>query len=200
MQPKKSLDIRDDKSVMEALKNDRDGKVFEIVYRHYYKPLCAYAMQSLSREDAEEVVQSTMLWLWDSRETIVPVSLKSLLFTIVKNKVIDKASKARLVDRVHRMLAQKHQAAFDDPDIYFETELYNLFAQALKKLPKKYRTTFEMSRFDGKTHIEIAQELNVSKQTVNYRIGKSIEILREELKDYLPIFMLLLGRDFWHHV
>jgi hypothetical protein len=45
-------------------------------------------------------------------------------------------------------------------------------------------------------HREIAEKLNVSPQTVNYRIGQALKILRKELKDYLPLF-LLYGMAFW---
>ena len=37
------------------------------------------------------------------------------------------------------------------------------------------------------THKEIAEKLNVSPQTINYRIGQALKILRSELKDYLPL-------------
>jgi RNA polymerase sigma-70 factor (ECF subfamily) len=47
-----------------------------------------------------------------------------------------------------------------------------------------------MNRFEKLTHKEIAEKLNVSPQTVNYRIGQALKILRKELKDYLPLFLL----------
>ena len=42
---------------------------------------------------------------------------------------------------------------------------------------------------------EIAEKLNVSPQTVNYRIGQALKLLRIALKDYLPLFILYFGLD-----
>ena len=42
----------------------------------------------------------------------------------------------------------------------------------------------------GKTRQEIAETLQVSIKTVDYRIQQSLKILRERLKDYLPILAI----------
>ena len=63
----------------------------------------------------------------------------------------------------------------------------------LNKLPDSFREAFEMSRNQMLTHKEIAVILNVSPQTVNYRLCKALDILRVELKDYLPLLLLLFS-------
>ena len=49
-----------------------------------------------------------------------------------------------------------------------------------------------MNRKQHLTHKEIALKLNISPQTVNYRIGQTLKQLRVELKDFLPLIMLLM--------
>ena len=68
-------------------------------------------------------------------------------------------------------------------------------AEALRKMPPEFQQTFRMHRLEGMTHIEIAARLNVSPQTVNYRIGQTVRLLREELSDYWPLLVLLLCPD-----
>ena len=80
----------------------------------------------------------------------------------------------------------------DDPDFYLNNELERLFEQALAKLPDEFRLAFMMNRSEGKSHKEIAAELHVSPQTANYRICQALRILRKELRDYLPLLLLLL--------
>lgn len=188
------INIADNKATIKALHIDTDGKTFDIVYRHYYKGLCAFAVRMVPRAEAEEIVQGAMMWLWENKSTLIPeMSLKSLLFTIVKNKALDSYAHTRLKERIHQTILTKIENKFDDPDLYLENELFRLFHDALEKLPENFRRTFEMSRMDGKTHQQIADELNVSIQTVNYHIGQSMKLLKKELKDYLPIFLFLLG-------
>lgn len=169
-----------------------DTNSFEMVYKYYFKPLCAFASQYVSGEVAHGVVQETMMWLWENRETIIEeMSLKSLLFTIVKNKCLNKVKALQVRTRVHSDIIEKYSEEFESPDFYLENELYEIYTKALKKLPQTYREAFEMSRKQQLTHKEIAEILKVSPQTVNYRLGKALEILRKELKDYLPLLLIL---------
>ena len=45
-----------------------DKKAFNTLFRRYYPILCAYAHRFVDLEDAEEIVQDVMLWLWENRE------------------------------------------------------------------------------------------------------------------------------------
>ncbi|MDR1436601.1 MAG: RNA polymerase sigma-70 factor [Candidatus Symbiothrix sp.] len=179
----------------ETINNLRSGNpdVFDTVYRNYFKSLCLFSSQYVSREEAEEVVQETMLWLWENRGGLIPeMSLKSLLFMIVKNKSLNRVSHDRIKSTVHQKIARKFEAQFNDPDFYLYNELSDLLTHAIEKLPKDYRVAFEMNRLDNMTYKEIAQTLNVSHQTVNYRISQALKILRVELKDYLPFLLFIL--------
>lgn len=186
------LDLKDNEKTIRLLRND-NGVYFEVVYKYYFAPLYSFATQYLAREKAEGVVQETMLWLWENRSTLISeMSLKSLLFTIVKNKCLNKVNHEQIKNRIHQTIKQKYEEQFEDPDFYLENELFQLFREALGRLPENFRQAFEMSRMGGLTHKEIAEKLGVSSQTVNYRLGKALDILRNDLKDYLPILLALL--------
>ncbi|MDR0691937.1 MAG: RNA polymerase sigma-70 factor, partial [Prevotellaceae bacterium] len=174
-----------------------DEYYFESVYKTFFPGLCSFSSQYVSLEEAKEIVQETMLWLWENRTSLIPeLSLKSLLFTIVKNKALNRITQNATKSKVYQQIEKKYQQQFNDPDFYLQKELMSLFNEALNKLPAEYRKAFEMNRFEKLTHREIAERLNVSPQTVNYRIGQALKILRKELKDYLPLFFLY-GTTFW---
>jgi RNA polymerase sigma-70 factor (ECF subfamily) len=185
-------DFSNNTEVIHTLRHD-NGAYFEVVYGYYFPLLYAYATQYVAREEAKEVVQETMLWLWENRGTLVAeMSLKSLLFTIVKNKCLNKTNHTHIKNRIHAAIREKYERTFDDPDFYLENELFALFHKALANLPDELREVFEMSRMDGLTHKEIAERLAISRQTVNYRLSKALQILRENLQDYLPVLLALL--------
>ena len=82
----------------------------------------------MSGEDAQEVVQETMMWLWENRETIIEdMSLKSLLFTIVKNKCLNRIKALQIRTKVHNNIIEKYKEQFEDPDFYLEKELYDIY-------------------------------------------------------------------------
>lgn len=188
------IDTTDNQAIIAALQDELSAEAaFEAVYRYYYSGLCGFAGRMVPLLIAEEIVQNTMVWLWENRFSLRgELSLKSLLFTIVRNKALDNKAHLRIKEKVHQKILSKNENKFNDPNFYIGKELYTLFADALDKLPEKYRVSFEMSRIEGKTHAQIAEELGISRQTVNYHIGEAMKILKRELKDYLPLFLLML--------
>lgn len=190
------IDIDNNKSIVNALRTG-DEKVFNAVYRYYFRRLCAFCSQYVNeQEEIEEIVQDTMMWLWENRTALMPeLTLKTLLFTIVKNKSLNRISHIEVKRKVHQEIEEKYKEEFTNPDFYMFNELFALYEDALKKLPADYREAYEMNRNRLMTHKEIAEELQVSPQTVNYRIGQALKLLRATLKDYLPLFALYWGSD-----
>lgn len=74
-------------------------------------------------------------------------------------------------------------------------ELESRIKTALQRLPEKCREVFEMNRFEGKKYSEIAEKLNISVKTVETQMSKALKILKEELKDYITILILLLIKN-----
>ena len=48
-----------------------------------------------------------------------------------------------------------------------------------------------MHRFKGMSYKDIAVTYNVTPKTIDYRIQQALKLLREDLKDYLPLTVLL---------
>ena len=175
-----------------------DEQAFDTVYKQYYRGLCAFASQYVTVPESEEIVQDVMMWLWENRCTLMEeLTLKTLLFTIVKNKALNRLSHFEIKRKVHQEIVDKYDSEFNNADFYLSDELFRLYEEALKKLPKEYLEAYEMNRNQHLTHKEIAEKLNVSPQTINYRIGQALKLLRVALKDYLPLFILIFGPNFF---
>lgn len=173
-----------------------DKSAFDTLFLKYYPALCAYGRQFVEIEDAEEVVQDVMLWVWENREMhVIETSLQHYLFRAVRNKCLTLINRNILRQRINNILYEEMRETFGNPDFYIVEELSQKIEEAIARLPEAYRTAFEMSRFQNKTYQEIAVELEVSSKTIDYRIQQALKILRVELKDYLPLLILLsLGK------
>lgn len=62
-----------------------------------------------------------------------------------------------------------------------DKELAEKLDEAIAALPLECRTVFELSRFAGKKHAEIALELGISVNTVKYHIKHALQMLNERL-------------------
>lgn len=125
------------------------------------------------------------------KSLVADMSLKSLLFTIVRNKCLNTISHIQVKQQVHERLYAKFQEQFENPDFYIG-ELMALASKAIRELPDEYRKAFEMNRFEEMTYNEIAEQTGVSPKTIAYRISQALKILRTELKDYIPLLVWLL--------
>ncbi|MDR3140219.1 MAG: RNA polymerase sigma-70 factor [Tannerellaceae bacterium] len=163
-----------------------EEKAYKELFLMYYSPLCEYASRYIRDEEAEELVQDLMLYLWEAREEIViEASLKSYLFTAVKNRCLNAIKRNVCHEQAREQLSEKLKDQFDDPDYYLFNELSERIEKSVRELPDNYRETFEMSRFGMLSNAQIAQRLNISIKTIEYRISQSLKILRTKLKDYL---------------
>ncbi|MDN3205263.1 RNA polymerase sigma-70 factor [Algoriphagus sediminis] len=172
-----------------------DQKALEMLFHEFYQPLCQYAYSFLQdREDAEEVVQNSFVKIWEKREEIdIQTSAKAYLYRMIRNSCLNEIQ--------HQKVKSQHQelAKMDGPgmeqssdSIAIHGELEEKIRQAMEKLPEQCRLIFKLSRFEDLKYKEIAVQLNISVKTVENQMGKALKIMRHELKEYLPLILLLL--------
>ena len=173
-----------------------DLKAYGVLFRRYYPILCAYATKFVELKDAEEIVQDVMLWLWENRETqTFETSLSQYLFKTVYHRAINQIVRHQSQLRADTLFYENMQEMLQDTDFYQLEELQRRIREAVDALPPAYREAFVMHRFDNKSYKEIAEILQVSPKTVDYRIQQALKQLRITLKDYLPLILLLLPRN-----
>ncbi|HEX8546744.1 MAG TPA: RNA polymerase sigma-70 factor, partial [Cytophagaceae bacterium] len=138
------------------------------------------------KEDAEEIVQEVFLRIWRDRENLNPeLSLKSFLFTIAYNSTVNALRKRAFEDQYRNMIGLStisSDLATEKEINYRET--LGLVEKAIDLLPPKRKQVFQMSRFEGLTYQEIADQLSVSVKTVNDHMNEALKFLRKNLKEY----------------
>ena len=175
---------------------------FDSIYINNFSRLFLFAKEYvLFDEEAENIVQDIFLMLWEKKDILrVDVSLTAYLFTLVKNKCID-FLRHRMVEQMYSENIQHEYNeelnvklfALESFDHNFSSEedIEILLRNAIDKLPERCRLIFIKSRIEGKKYKEIAEELNLSVNTVEGQISIALKKLREELKDYLPLLLFL---------
>jgi len=181
----------DEQGLLERLSSGSEDTYKEF-FRLYYSPLCEYASQYISDEDAEDLVQEFMIVIWEQREILAHVhSLKSYLFASVRNRCLNFIEKENFRQKRRFRWYEEFKDEFENPDYYLANDLMEQMQKAIAELPDSYREVFDRSRFTSKTNNEIALELGISIKTVEYRITQSLKILRKRLCNYLKFIILL---------
>ncbi len=179
------------------LLQDGDRQAFDALFRRYYPLLCTYGSRLVTQEDAEETAQDLFLWLWENREHLpIQHSPRPYLLRAMHRRCLNRLMQDEARLRADTAYYRRTLEALQDIDPAQLDELGRRIGQAIRELPEPLREAFVMHRFRRLSHKEIAERLDVSPQTVNYRIGQAVRLLRLRLKDYLPLLLPLLL--LWH--
>ena len=183
---------------------DSDGSIkFEDIYLSYFSKMKYFAREYvISDADAENIVQDVFMDLWENKELLtLQINLLAYLFTSIKNKCLNhlrhqivKQETASLLQEEYAITLRMNFNSLDafDQRLFSEQDIEHVIAKALDALPGKCKDIFIMSKIEGKKQKQIAEELNISINTVETQMGIAYKKLRTELKDYLPLFLFLL--------
>src|SRR5688572_24809476 len=122
-----------------------------MIFKTYYQPLCSYAFTFLhDKEEAEEIVQSTFLSVWEKHEAIaIRTAVKPYLYAMVRNACLnvikhEKIKQKHAVEEI-AMAAHSHESV---AQALASSELEGKIQQAMEKLPEQCRLVFKLSRFE----------------------------------------------------
>jgi len=169
---------------------------FELVFKRYYSPLCVFVSKYSTNDSmAEEIVSNFFYKFYQKRESIkINTSLRSYLFRSVKNSALnyirDKAKLVSINEQENKELILRTTDTVHDT--LMGKELEEIINSAIDSLPEQCKVVFVKSRFEGKKYREIAEELNISVNTVETQMSRALKKLRIELKDYMHVFIALL--------
>jgi len=175
---------------------------FETFYITWYSRAKYFAREYvLSEAEAENVVQDVFLHLYERWNLLDEnIKLVAYFFTAIKNRCIDYLRKQMQEFQTANELQSEFELAirmkYDSLEIFEadflnEESLENQLKCALQKLPDRCREIFIMNKLEGKKQKQIAEELQITVNTVETQMGIAYKKLREELKDYLPLFLFL---------
>jgi len=171
---------------------------FEVLFREHFTGLTYFARKYTGDLDsAKEIVHSVFIRIWENRlEFDWDKPAKSYLFTSVYNRSLNYIRDSKkFLSHDEALLSLNHSSEFIYNDSLDTAELETRIDIALKKLPEKCREVFELSRFSDKKYSEISVQLGISVKTVESHMSKALHLLKEELKDYLYVVLLIMLKN-----
>jgi RNA polymerase sigma-70 factor (ECF subfamily) len=145
---------------------------------------------TLNRADAEDVVQETMLKVWNRREQWHEIeSMEAFCLTICRNLALD---------RQKRM--EQHNASLDNTDFtgdnVADTSYHSnpeeqavqrdrvaLVRRLMEQLPEKQRTCMQLRDVEGKSYKEIAAVMSITEQQVKVNIFRARQTIKQKFTE-----------------
>lgn len=164
-----------------------DREAFDMLFRRWYRQLVHYA-ESYVRDHSSacDIVQDSFLSLWKNRTAIDPEkSLKAYTYMIVKNRAISVIRRSHSEIPAEDVETKAEIHTQEDPKVQqADNELKQKFREWIDNLPERQQEAFELSRFEGLNHHEIADVMDVSPKTVNNHIVAALQQLRSDYSSY----------------
>ena len=145
---------------------------------------------TLNRAEAEDVVQETMIKVWNKRDHWDEIdSIEAFCLTICRNISLDKIKKA---ENQNQSIEEGHDA----PDLSYtsnpeeqamQRDRIRLIRHLIDHLPEKQRSCMQLRDFEGKSYKEIAQVLGISEEQVKINIFRARQTIKKkfiETEDY----------------
>ena len=188
-----NTDFQENKWVVE-LKNDSQDAFGEL-FNRYKKKLYYFALSYLNdNAEAEEVVQSVFVRLWENRSTLdETMSIKSFIYRSTVNACYNflkkKAVRNRFVENEIIAFEENVDRSYDE--IYYH-DLKRQIDRIIASLPPQQQQIFQLSRFEGLSYSDIASQLNLSVRTVENQIYRALKIIKDNLRVESFFFFCIL--------
>jgi RNA polymerase sigma-70 factor, ECF subfamily len=165
-----------------------DRGSFTNLYRQNYANLCEFAFWYTGNADAaKDIVHEVFLKIWENRDNWKPnIKIRPYLYKAVKNEALNYLKhqkvirnwedKSRHFDAVKVITPEEHCIG---------SELRVRINKALNQLPEKRRYIFLLNRDYGLSYREISEILDLSINTVETQIRRTLKKLNELLRDFL---------------
>lgn len=181
------------------LKED-DQAAFYHVYNIYSKRLYSFANRFLKNNElSEEVVQESFLNLWLNREKLDEAyPIGPYLFSICRRLTLNSLrqhsiSKAGL-EKLWQSITYLHN---DTEETILLNNLQDFAESAFKNLPKQQQQVFRLSREEGLTYDEIADRLQISRNTVKNHLIAALKNLRTQFSRSDIVYFVFVTLSFY---
>ena len=158
---------------------------FQELFNKYYPFVFQYLLKIVkSKEIAEEMASDIFMKLWLGKEMIVEIqTMPAFLRKVCTNKAIDFFRYSSRRQQIQQLVQQELNKQVSQSSDYqlLDHEYQTLLSQAINQLSPQRKLVFSLSREEGLTHEQIAEKLQLSRNTVRNTVVESLKLVRDFL-------------------
>ncbi len=196
------MQLKSDQDYIICLKQD-DYHAFDKLFSKYAESIFAFVF-SISKDSfiAEEITQTVFVKIWEKRMLIDEhFSFKSFLFRITYNETISYLRKEKAERKRIELFTSSKPYSSNETEYLVEFESQeSAVKEIINSFPERRKLIFKLSREQGLTNREIAEQLNISVKTVENQMNSALKALKRRLgsdgvSGLLYFFILFSGKN-----
>lgn len=170
-----------------------EKEAYQALFERYAPKIYHFALSYLkSTADSEELVQDVFLKVWEKRDILdATQNIKAFIFKIAINTIYD-FIRRKNIENAFQEFSKANYAADSNhtwDTVIFE-EMHTTINSLVAQMPEQRKKIFKLSKNKGLSNDEIAQELNLSKRTVENQLYRALLFLKEHLRNESAIALL----------
>jgi len=189
------LSGRTEKDTLLALKAGNES-AFREIFDQNFRKLYAFSFRLLkNKEQAEEVVNDTLMNVWTNRERLNPdFPIAPYLYTISRRLALNALRQIATSQKaIDQLWVSMENASNDTEESVLLSDLQRFTESALVTLPPQQQMVFRLSRFEGLNYDEIADRLNISRNTVKNHLVAALKTLKTHFNQSDVTYFILLS-------
>lgn len=140
---------------------------------------------TLNHEDAEDVVQDTLLKVWKRQNSWQEIdNIEAFVLTICRNQALDKIKKAGSANMsLSEESFSEHLLEQNTFDHVVQKDRLSLVKRLMNSLPEKQRSCIQLRDFEGKSYKDIATILGISEEQVKVNIHRARQTIKQKFEE-----------------
>lgn len=137
---------------------------------------------TLDRAEAEDVVQDTLIKVWDKRDSWTTIdNIEAFAMTVCRNLALDR-TRSRANNNVSLDMegAQEPMTQTTPYDRMVQQDNLRMVGQIVDSLPEKQRSCIQLRDFEGKAYKEIAAVLDITEEQVKVNIFRARQTIKQQ--------------------
>lgn len=143
---------------------------------------------TLNKEEAEDIVQDTLIKIWDKRFEWDSIdSIENFSFKICRNLSLDRIKRKDNKNKSLNELSEGLNSSYTPQDAIILRDKLNVVRDIINSLPEKQRTCLQLRDFEGKKYREIAKVLDITEEQVKiniFRARNTIKVKYQDIEQY----------------
>lgn len=168
-----------------------DEQAFTYLF-HQWQPFLSTHIYRIteSRELTEEIVQDAFLKIWQTRETLLEVrNFRNFLIVVSKHQALNALQKISREFQNWEKWVKEDAATSDQHDP--ASKFYTLLDEAIDQLTERQRQVYLLHRHEKLTYQQIADRLNIGKESVKTHIELAVKHISTHLRSRIGLYFSL---------
>ena len=142
---------------------------------------------TLNREEAEDVVQDTLIKVWNARDRWLELdSIEAYSLTIARNLSLDRIKK---MENQNNSLEEQNTERLDEntstpSERMIQKDKLDIVRNIIDELPEKQRSCLQLRDIEGKSYKEIADILSITEDQVKVNIFRARQTVKQRFQQF----------------